>query len=379
LIGTILTDYRCIVQDDVNDWEMESAKMADIYQQSFLTIAATSASNDDGGLFFQEDDQYTSHVIRLPNNEPSKAQIFVRKQRDHLEPSPENPLLKRGWTFQEQLLSPRTVHFTKNELLWKCKTIRSCECATGSHCYGPYNEEPEEISWRSVVEEYSGRELTYEFDKLPALSGVAKTTIEWRAGQRYLAGLWEGNLIQDLLWRSSPHTSRSTEWRAPTWSWASVNGSITFPYSSPPQVQHTTIHSAECKTWSDPTGRVKSGIIVLRGPLAKVTLSPGGHVFRRLDELLPATAEEEKLLGFYPDCELDEETEHQIQPGTTLYCLRMITSHVPLYGPCDFCLILCRLGNVYKRIGMIYDCRVFQRGEINALFTDVASQDVTIV
>ncbi|KAF2684687.1 hypothetical protein K458DRAFT_450611 [Lentithecium fluviatile CBS 122367] len=62
--------------------------------------------------------------------------------------------------------------------------------------------------WRSSRE----KKLTFEADKLAALSGVAKTTGEWCTGQRYLAGLWEANLINSLLWR--PHTSsrRTTEW-----------------------------------------------------------------------------------------------------------------------------------------------------------------------
>ena len=39
------------MQDDPNDWERESAKMADIYQNSFLTLAATALSNRIGGCF----------------------------------------------------------------------------------------------------------------------------------------------------------------------------------------------------------------------------------------------------------------------------------------------------------------------------------------
>lgn len=39
-----------IVQDDKDDWERESARMADIYSQSCLSIAATCASSCDEGL-----------------------------------------------------------------------------------------------------------------------------------------------------------------------------------------------------------------------------------------------------------------------------------------------------------------------------------------
>lgn len=39
------------MQDNPDDWERESARMADIYQNSFLTLAATASSNGMGGCF----------------------------------------------------------------------------------------------------------------------------------------------------------------------------------------------------------------------------------------------------------------------------------------------------------------------------------------
>ena len=42
-------DSLCIVQDDPSDWEMEASKMASIYSSSYLTIAAISSLNSNGG------------------------------------------------------------------------------------------------------------------------------------------------------------------------------------------------------------------------------------------------------------------------------------------------------------------------------------------
>jgi hypothetical protein len=44
-------DSICIIQDDDIDWKEESGKMAEIYYNSYLTICATSAQSDDGGLW----------------------------------------------------------------------------------------------------------------------------------------------------------------------------------------------------------------------------------------------------------------------------------------------------------------------------------------
>lgn len=38
-------DSLCIIQDSLRDWETEAAKMASIYQNSYVTISATDASN----------------------------------------------------------------------------------------------------------------------------------------------------------------------------------------------------------------------------------------------------------------------------------------------------------------------------------------------
>jgi hypothetical protein len=44
-------DSICIVQDDPQDWIAESSKMAQVYQNAFLTLGATSAANSTSGLF----------------------------------------------------------------------------------------------------------------------------------------------------------------------------------------------------------------------------------------------------------------------------------------------------------------------------------------
>ncbi|OCL09069.1 HET-domain-containing protein, partial [Glonium stellatum] len=44
-------DALCIIQGDPLDWETESANMSRIYGGSYLTLAASSSSHADGGLF----------------------------------------------------------------------------------------------------------------------------------------------------------------------------------------------------------------------------------------------------------------------------------------------------------------------------------------
>lgn len=56
------------------------------------------------------------------------------------------------------------------------------------------------LSWRTIVEEYSSRELTRVSDTLPALSGLAHL-VQPAVGSQYAAGLWVNDFLRGLLWR----------------------------------------------------------------------------------------------------------------------------------------------------------------------------------
>lgn len=104
------------------------------------------------------------------------------------------------------------------------------------------------LGWLQHVENFCSRQLSFESDRLPALSGLAKK-IQDASDDLYLAGLWRNFLIEDLCWRTTPFSesrqagpggfinhfgprlcrvTKPVAYRAPTWSWASLNGHIQF-------------------------------------------------------------------------------------------------------------------------------------------------------
>jgi len=127
----IWIDALCIIQGQPSDWEVESAKMADIYQNSYITLATTASSDDMGGLY---PDTHTAAdaEYELYTNGPTR--IAVRKKVQHWTWPPKKassklyPLLSRGWAFQERILSPRTLHFGKEELVWECRRTVLWKC-----------------------------------------------------------------------------------------------------------------------------------------------------------------------------------------------------------------------------------------------------------
>jgi hypothetical protein len=85
------------------------------------------------------------------------------------------------------------------------------------------------VPWYRLVEYYaSASELTSPIDVLPAAVGLAEAS----AGvDRYFAGIWYNDIDVGLLWRSRGWPQRLKRYAAPTWSWGSMNGPVTFSVS----------------------------------------------------------------------------------------------------------------------------------------------------
>jgi len=118
----------------------------------------------------------------------------------------------------------------------------------------------------NLVAEYCQRELTDSHDKLIAISGIAKIYNEsHHKGAAYLAGLWLPCLFEQLMWVGhGPGTKRSECYRAPSWSWASMDGPIY--YSS-----YSNNSSAQLVSWNIeladenlPYGSVLSGYVEIK-------------------------------------------------------------------------------------------------------------------
>lgn len=83
------------------------------------------------------------------------------------------------------------------------------------------------LRWFRLVEGYCLRSLTKASDKLPASGGLAKWMQQY-VGGAYAAGLWKEYFVHCLLWIAEDETSRPSEYRAPSWSWASVEGPVSY-------------------------------------------------------------------------------------------------------------------------------------------------------
>lgn len=340
----IWIDALCIIQDDEDDWRRESAKMYSIYENAYLTIAATRGRGSGDGLFTTKPGRDISHSLIL-SKDGVDYPVYSRVPLLH----GRGPLLTRGWVFQERLLSCRVLHFGETELAWECAEQTTCECSRGvdlltvatldktkhHQALLSSSEASYKLSsrWRVMIYEYSRTQLTFAKDIFPALSGAAKQ-MQRQRGSAYLAGLWADSLALDLVWRQSdpPTATRPTPWRAPTWSWASASGKLDYSLiqryiggeaDEPPERTHrifVDVLEASCvPAGPDPTGELQSGRLVLSGPLCHglVRRSETGHTGYSIE------IGGEDFPFFYPDYLFDEEGPHQVASDTAVLCLKV--------------------------------------------------------
>ncbi|PVH90959.1 HET-domain-containing protein, partial [Periconia macrospinosa] len=66
-------DSLCIIQDDKNDWDIESKKMEDVSSNAYCTIAASSAANPKVGFLGRQPRKYVKVPKSLKDrSEPAK-------------------------------------------------------------------------------------------------------------------------------------------------------------------------------------------------------------------------------------------------------------------------------------------------------------------
>lgn len=212
--------------------------MDKVFQGAFFTVKATGASDAYQGLFNHRTPP-VGPCCKIPIDRDQSRLVYVGQNATITLPINE-PLDQRGWAFQEALLSLRCVSFGSEELSWKCQSCSRRECASDSIAVQKSSfkrEEPGQLhySWNDIVEEYSLKSFTYISDKLPAIAGLARLGSTPR--DEYYFGAFKNGIIPSLLWRHFGRIENgkyeyvkqdNMRRRAPSWSWASVDGKVKF-------------------------------------------------------------------------------------------------------------------------------------------------------
>ncbi|GIZ41016.1 hypothetical protein CKM354_000433300 [Cercospora kikuchii] len=289
-ISYVWIDSLCIEQDSILDWRREAGAMYNIYRGAELNIALSGASRDlQTSLSNRDTSLIRAASVRVSWDYVNSGEMDNPVQlnwiivRDNLgwEDVKDNPLMRRAWVLQEIHLATRILFLGAEQIHYHCRCMSFCETFPGDL---PVNVERRLVPrlvpragpthWRNLVKTYSACKLTNRNDRTMAIAGIARWYAE-QLNEEYVAGFWRSQLPACLLWNVDQYgsTKRASQYRAPTWSWLSIDGRVT-AYNDFPAVTlcdcisvHIDLVDAQ-----NPYGQIANGEIVLHGHLAPFRL-----------------------------------------------------------------------------------------------------------
>ncbi|KAI0369474.1 HET-domain-containing protein [Pilatotrama ljubarskyi] len=356
-IQYLWADTLCIIQDSSEDKQREIGRMRLIYRDAYFTIIAASAARVSEG-FLQDrlpappaEYGVFSRDVTLPfvcpcsqsgparDVPPQVGEVRISPIWRYPDP-PQQPLAQynpasepistRGWCMQEYLMSTRALLFASHTLQYRCQT--ATQNVGGAYHDSFYerrlpdvlfladsspvelrSEEWETVreAWREVLAEYTQRSISVPSDKLVAWGGIAEEFARVLRSE-YLAGLWRDTLLADLLWskRAGASVSRPVAYRAPSWSWAAVDGRIEAgAMDVRPRKGTNVAEVVQCEVTLQhaalPYGEVTAATLILRTPLIRCAwnLEEPNHLLR-----LPSVEEMRDRIS-----SLDDEDEMDVE------------------------------------------------------------------
>ena len=382
-------DSLCILQDSKRDWDEQAPQMSQIYRNGCLNIAMSAAANSSQTCFQSRDHSQTEPCIvrtdwdACPNDE---YHIYHNDIWQDLVES--KPLSKRAWIVQELILPPRVLYLSGQQLSWECYQLTACETYPGGlprrnhddwlprdalwHTFksakagGPVTATvaglPREIQfrkqWSAIVRMYTQRNLTITTDRLIALAGIAKA-IGAALKDDYCAGLWKRNLAVEMFWfpPSSEGTKpRPNRYRAPSWSWASLEGQSSPAFFADESTIERLISIIDCHvdtTTGDPFSVVTTASLTVCGWLATVTLRLRQGSTHNWSMFLNGSWYDDNMVYIALDCAL---------PHLQLHCLPVILDNHQAPSWNLSCILLVATGarrGQFQRAGVLH---VFQGG-----------------
>lgn len=232
-------DALCIIQNSKRSWTLNSRVMDLVYGNAYLTICAADGQDANAGLqgLHRADrsapeqviEQYSPEV-RLMSTQP--AENYIRQSHWNT----------RAWTFQERLLSTRTLIFVNGRIYFQCRcTARSSDIITEDPSagwsiefiespllmLGQLSEAPLSV-YKKALELYMMRNLTFSKDILAAFNGIGNLVCDALGGS-LIHGLPSSHFDWALLWEPRDAPERrldEDDERFPSWSWCGWAGEM---------------------------------------------------------------------------------------------------------------------------------------------------------
>jgi hypothetical protein len=221
--------------------------MNEIYANAQITLIAAAGSDAEYGLpgvGLRSRDLQSKHQV----GDISLVQVFPHSS--HAVKS--SKWATRGWTYQEGFLSPRRLLFTDQQVTYLCNKMCCAESVKqslqltsrilnkpflgiipGADSLAETVDTAKFLLASRHIEEYSMRQLSYDFDAMSAFLGILRSLENSREPIRHLWGLllWKipSNVVVaiTLKWYHQSPCRRRPDF--PSWSWTAWEGPVQLP------------------------------------------------------------------------------------------------------------------------------------------------------
>lgn len=240
-------DALCIIQDADHDKNNQIRAMDYIYSNSTATLVSTCGDSAEAGIYGAREGtrtilQATETVqgFRLANRPWNLARSVQGSKWN-----------TRAWTFQERVLSKRTLFLTPQQMFFKC-------CHTPSYIsedllmpakarnlvtypmddtgkdFIPQRGSVNVLTYLKTVENFTKRDITYPHDILNAFTGIAEN-MRTIFRSDFLYGLPQSELDYCLCWEHAGAIERrvcANGAKFPSWSWAGWLGPVQYSWTN---------------------------------------------------------------------------------------------------------------------------------------------------
>jgi hypothetical protein len=231
-------DALCIIQDSARSWTLNSRIMDLVYGNAYLTICAADGNDANAGLQGLNPTLVSPTQI-IAQYSPEIRLMITQSAETWVRQSVWNT---RAWTFQERLLSKRTLIFVNGRIYFQCRcTARSADIITEDESAGwssEFIDSPvvmlERLSdsplsvYKKALTLYMARSLTYSKDILAAFNGIGNMVCEFLGGS-LVHGLPSSYFDWALLWEARDAPERRVDEDPemfPSWSWCGWKGEL---------------------------------------------------------------------------------------------------------------------------------------------------------
>ena len=228
-----------------------------------LSISADAPDNCFQRILKPRDPEFVSVKIPFTSSKRGvSGNLFIRPVVSNWESALlwQSRLSTRAWVLQESLLARRTLHYCEQEMVWECRALCTAESDLNpvnvahpiraqydmgaifkSFLFVPQAltaadkaEEAREMMYLRyyfITENYMSRQPTKPEDRLPAFSGLS-SWFQMQLNDTYQAGLFANDLLRGILWEPRDRSTASypATYRAPSWSWASIEAPVNFMF-----------------------------------------------------------------------------------------------------------------------------------------------------